>query len=220
MSGRLDAGLDEEEERHQHTGDGEEPERLHGRPADLVPVHDRVHRDHERGGHRDRARNVEASGGSKAPAAGQDDERENDDRDPDRDVHEEDPVPGERVGEDPAEQHADRAAARGDEAEHAHRLRALGGLGEERDDERERDRRDDRSAEALHRAGADQRLLRAREAAGERGGGEEHYPDDEQPPVAEEITEPAAEQQEPAEREQVGVHDPREGRLREARGPP
>ena len=115
----------------------------------------------------------------------------------------------------PAGEDADRAAARGDEAEDAHRLRALGRLGEERHDQRERDRRDDRSADALHGARADQRGLRAGETARERGGREERDADQEQPPVPEEVTEPAAEQQEPAEREQIGVHDPGEGRLRE-----
>ena len=53
-----------------------------------------------------------------------------------------------------------RAAAGGDEPEDAHRLRALRGLGEQRDDQRERDRRDDRPADALHRAGGDQKSLR------------------------------------------------------------
>ena len=59
-------------------------------------------------------------------------EREDDDGDPDGDVDEEDPVPVEDVGENAAEKDTDRAPARGDEPEDAHRLRALGGLGEER----------------------------------------------------------------------------------------
>ena len=41
-------------------------------------------------------------------------------------------------------------------------------------------------------------------------------PTDEQAPVTEQVAEPAAEQQEPAEREQVGVHHPGERGLREA----
>ena len=50
----------------------------------------------------------------------------------------------------------------------------------------------------------------------ERGGREERDPEQEQAPVAEEVAQPAAEQQEAAEREQVRVDDPRERRLGEA----
>ena len=50
----------------------------------------------------------------------------------------------------------------------------------------------------------------------ERGQREERDADQEQPPVAEEVAEPAAEQQEAAEGEQVGVHDPGERGLGEA----
>ena len=141
---------------------------------------------------------------------------EREDGDPDRDVDEEDPVPVEHVGEDPAEEDADRAAAGGDEAEHAHRLRALAGLGEQHHHQRETDRGDHRAAEPLHRARDDERALRGREAAGERGDGEERDPDQEQPPVAEQVAEAAAEQEEPAEGQQVGVHDPGERGLVEA----
>ena len=62
---------------------------------------------------------------------------------------------------------------------------------------------------------ADQHLLRGREAAGERGDREERDAEQEQAPVAEEVAQPAAEEQEAAEGEQVRVHDPRERRLGE-----
>ena len=69
----------------------------------------------------------------------------------------------ERVGEHAAEQHAERAAARDDEAEDAHRLRALARLGEELHQQRERDRGHDRAADALNRAGGDEERLRVGE---------------------------------------------------------
>ena len=56
---RLGPRLDDEERREQCAGDCEETERPRGDPADLVAVHDRVNGEHERGGHRDRARDVE-----------------------------------------------------------------------------------------------------------------------------------------------------------------
>ncbi len=92
-------------------------------------------------------------------ASGQHEPRERHDRDADWDVHEEDPVPAERVRQDPAQQHADRSAARGDESEDPHRLRPLRRLGEEGDDERESNGRDDRGGEALQGPGADQGRL-------------------------------------------------------------
>ena len=78
-------------------------------------------------------------------------------------------MPVQDVGEDPAEEHADAAAAGGDEAEDAHRLGALGRLGEQHHDQRQRDGRDHRAAEALHGPGDDERLLGGGEPAGQRG---------------------------------------------------
>ena len=125
-------------------------------------------------------------------------------------------MPVESVREDAAEKDADRAAAGGDEPEDPHRLRPLGGLGEERHHQRERNCRDDRATDALHSPGGDEHLLRPREAADSGGCGEESDPGEKQPPVPKEVAEPTAEQKEPAESEQVGVHDPRERLLREA----
>ena len=98
----------------------------------------------------------------------------------------------------------------------AHRLRALARLREEGHHQRERDGRGDGAAEALHGARGDEDPLRRREPAGERGDREEADPDQEQPAVAVEVAEPPAEEQEAAEGEQVGVHDPRERGLGEA----
>jgi hypothetical protein len=125
-------------------------------------------------------------------------------------------VPVQRVGEDAAEQHADRSAAGGDEPDHAHRLRPLGGLREERHDQRERDGGHDGGAQPLDGARADEELLRAGDAARERREREERHAEHEQAPVAEQVAEPAAEEQEAPERQEVGVHHPGERRLGEA----
>ena len=76
---------------------------------------------------------------------------ERDDGDPDREVDEEDPLPAEHVRENSAEQDPDAPAAGGDEPEDAHRLGALGRLGEEHHHQRERDGGDDRAPETLDR---------------------------------------------------------------------
>ena len=107
-----------------------------------------------------------------------------------------------------AEQHAGGAAGARDRAPHAQRAVALGALGEGRGDDRQRRRRDDRGAEALDRARGDQPRLRLGEAAGERGEREDDQAEHEHAPAAEQVGEPAAEQQEAAEGERVGVDDP------------
>ena len=117
-------------------------------------------------------------------------------------------MPVEQVGQDPAEEHADAAPARGDEAEDAHRLGALGRLGEQVHRQGESDSGDDGAAEALHGPRPDQEALRGREAAADRGDREERDADQEEPAVPEEVAEPAAEQEEAAEGEQIGVYHP------------
>jgi hypothetical protein len=125
-------------------------------------------------------------------------------------------VPVERIREDAAEEDTDGAAAGQDEPEDAHRLRPFGRLGEQGHDQRERDGGHDRAADSLDCPRRDQRLLRGREAAGERCEREQRDADQEQAARAEEITQPPAEEQETAEGEQIGVHDPRERFLGEA----
>ena len=125
-------------------------------------------------------------------------------------------MPVEHVGEDAAEKDADGAAAGGDEAEDAHRLRALGGLGEQRHHQRERDGGDDRGSETLDGPRAHQQLLRGGETADGRRDREERDPEQEQPLVPEEVAQPSAQKQETAEGDQVRVHDPGELLVREA----
>ena len=124
-------------------------------------------------------------------------------------------MPAERVGEDPAEQHADAAAAGRDEAEDTHRLRPLGRLGEQAHHQRQGHSGRDRPAESLHRPRPHEEPLRGCETARERGDGEEADPGNEQATVAEEVTQPAAEQEEAAVGEEVPVDDPGQGRLGE-----
>ena len=125
-------------------------------------------------------------------------------------------MPIERVGQQAAEQHADRPAAGHDEAEDAHGLHALGFLGEEIHDQREGDRRDDGAADPLHGPRHDKEGLRIGQAAGQRGQGEEGHTQQEQAAMAEEIAQPSAQQQKAAEGQQIGVHDPDQRGLGEA----
>ena len=137
-------------------------------------------------------------------------------RDPDRDVHEEDPVPVDGLGEHAAGEQADRRAGRRHERVDADRLRLLPRLGEHRDDHPEDHGRRHRAADALDEAGRDQHLLALGEAAQQRGDGEDAEPGEEDAAARDEVAEPAGQQQQPAEGDQVRVDDPGEAGLREA----
>ncbi len=213
---RGDARLDGDEERQQDERRAEQPERLRRRPAGVVGADDRVDREHQRGGDRDRTGDVEPHRRAFFVRAGQERDAEAEHGCTDRQVDEEDPVPVVGVREDAAEHHADRSAAGADEAVHAHRLGALVCLSEELHEQGERDRVDDRPADPLHRARGDERQLRARETARQRRAGEEDDADHEDVPVSVEVAEPAAEEEEPAAGEQVCVEDPDQRRLAEA----
>ena len=136
--------------------------------------------------------------------------------DADRHVHQEDPVPAEQPGQHAAEQHADRAAAGHDEAEEAHRLRPLAGLGEQAHDQRQGHRRHRGAAEALDRAADDQQARAGRQAAGDELRVKATTPPRKTPLVAVQVAEPARQQQEAAEGEHVGVDHPGQRGLAEA----
>ena len=128
--------------------------------------------------------------------------------DADRHVDEQHPLPAGPLGQHAAEQHAGRAAGARDRAPDAQRGVALGALLEGGGDDRQRGGRDQRGAEALHGAGDDQPQLALGEAAGQRGDREEDEARDEHAPPAEQVGQAAAEQQEAAEDQGVGVDDP------------
>jgi hypothetical protein len=96
------------------------------------------------------------------------------------------------------------------------RTNPIGRLGEHDHDQREDDNGDDRAPETLDCASRDEERLRRGKTARERGHGEDRDPDEEEAPVAVEVAETAAQEQEAAERQEVRVHDPGQGGLREA----
>ena len=134
----------------------------------------------------------------------------------DRQVDEEDPVPADRLREHATGQEPDGGAGRRDEAVDADRGRALARLGEHRHDHPEDHGRGERPADALEEARSHQHLLALGEAAEQRGAGEEREPRQEDAAAPEQVAKAAGEQQQAAERDQVGVDDPGEAGLREA----
>src|SRR5260370_1242566 len=108
-----------------------------------------------------------------------------------------------------------RNAPGADAAPEAERLIALGALREHVHHDRERRRQDDGSTEALQSAHRDQKGVGRRQPRTERCRGEESKPEHEDAPSSEQIRSTTSEQQEAAERQPVGGHNPLQVRLRE-----
>ncbi len=190
-------------------------ERLDRAPPLLLHLEDRVDEQHQAAGEQHGSGDVGALAEPDPLAALDQSQRGDAGRDADREVDEEDPVPADRLCERAAHEQADRAAGHGDERVHADRLRLLPRLGEHRHDHPEDHGRGQRAADALHEASADQHPLALRQGAQQRRRGEHGEPDQEDAALADQVADPAGQQQQSAERDQVGVHHPREVGLRE-----
>jgi hypothetical protein len=209
------AQLDRDERGEQDGRPGESQQGGGRSPADVDGVDHRI--DEQRESRRDAhgTGDVEALGAALGATLQEQSRGERRRNQADRDVDEQHPAPGQAAREDPAEQHAGRAAGARDGAPDAERAVALGAFGERGRDDRKRRRRDDRRAESLDCARDDQPRLRLGQATGQRSEREHDQPDHEHAPAAEQVGETPAEQKEAAEREGVGVHDPREVVARE-----
>lgn len=148
-------------------------------------------------------------------AAGQEAQACDEDGDADGDVDEEDPVPVQGVDDEAAQQHADGAAARRDEAEVGHRLGARARLLEEVHDEGEGDGGLDGGADALHGARCHQGGGAGRKPARQRGEREEHDAAEEEAARPVQVAHPSTQQKEAPEGEHERVDDPGEARRRE-----
>ena len=182
----------------------------------IADAEDRVDADHQRAGDQSRAGDVGACLEAEAGLVLDQARRSVGGGDADRQVDHEDPVPADRLGEDAAEQQADRAARRGDEAVDADRFRLLARLREHRHDHAQDHRRGERAADAGEEAAADQHRLVLGDGAEQRGGDEDRETDQEHLALAEQVAKPAGQQQQAAEGDQVGVDDPGQAALGEA----
>ena len=181
-------------------------------PAVVLRLDDHIDQQREPTGDRDGAEHVGAALLDLGAAARYEAHREEHGGEADRHIDEEDPRPGEGLREDAAEQQADGGAAGGEPGPQAQRLALVVAVGERRVDDRQRRRGDERRPDPLQRARADQHPGGAREAVDQRRDGEDRHADEEQPPAPEQVRQPAAEQQEAAEGERVGVDHPLEVR--------
>src|SRR5581483_11126578 len=209
------AGLDPDERDDQRRRGRQQADGHAVAPAVLAGAADRVDEDHQAGGDRRGAGDVEVTVLQSRSALGEQPRGQAEDDRADRQVDEEDPGPAQVRGEHSAEQDADRAAASRSSAPDAEGDVALASLAEGRDDDRQRRRREQRAAEPLQPAGDDQRSLGPREPREQRAEREDDHADDEETTPTEQVREPAAEQQRAAEQDRVRGDHPLQARLRE-----
>ncbi len=205
--GVLGAAAVEDEAQQQDAAGDHRGEHGGAGPAVGLGVDQAVDDAEEAAADEERAGDVEA--GARGVGLGEAQAGEREQRDAERDVQPEDPVPGDVLGEAAADERAagdgeavDRAP---DAVGHAAPLGGDGG-GEEGEGQRHRDR----GADALDGAGGDQAVDAGGERGGGRGGGEYRHADDEEPAPAEAVAEGGAEHEEDGEGEGVGVHRPLE----------
>jgi hypothetical protein len=173
-----------------------------------VRVHDGDDREHHAAHEQHRARRVGTLAQPRAALDVQHAAAGEHRRDADRDVDEEDPAPVDEVRDDAPEEQADRRARGADERVDADRPGLQAGIVEERDDHAERDRCGERAAGALQEARSDEPGRRLRDAAQRRGEHEDTQPAEQDAAAADEIADAAGQQQQAAERGEVGVHNP------------
>ena len=139
-------------------------ERVSRCPAVLLDLDDGVDRQHQPRGDQERPDDVGSGAEAETAVGGQHGHGDGEGREPDRQVDEEDPVPAEGVGEDPAEDLADRRTGRTGEAEHGYGAGAFPGLGEECHEDAQADGGRHRAADALQEPGGDEQRGRGGEA--------------------------------------------------------
>ncbi len=207
--------LPEGESGEQDDRRGEDPDRLPREPLPLSALRDAEHEEHEPRRDERCARDVVALS-VRVPALREQDRGERETGDADGDVDEEDPLPGEEVGEDPAHEDAGRGAEAADRPPGAERDVALFPLTEGRGQDRERRGGDRGRAQPLERPGRDQRLVTPCEPAEQRADREDDEAAHEDASAPEDVGEPAAEQEEPSEDQGIGADHPLQVFLREA----
>ncbi len=184
------------------------PEHAEGAPAEPVGGDDPVGEGGHPEGDQHGPREVEVTVLDLAPSFGHEAAAEEHDREPDRDVDDEDRRPAERLGEDPAEQDPGGRADGADRAPGTQRAVARRALVKGGRDDRQGGGGEDRSADPLQRAGGDQGAGGGRDRAEQGGAREDQRAGVEHASAAEEIRGAPAEQQETREGEGVSVQDP------------
>ena len=180
--------------------------RLGGRPTGALALGDREDDRAETRGGEHGAAEVETLPARLQSVGGDDLQRGDRECGCDGEIDVEDRPPVE-LGQDAADEHADRSTSAADRAPGGERLRPLGAL-EGGHDDREGSRGEHRCAETLARPSGEQGTGAARHGRGERGHGEDAEPGQEHPAPPEQVGCAAAEEQQAAEDERVARDRP------------
>ena len=176
------AALDPQERSDQRSRDDEARDRTSRRPAPAVGIHQREHQRKRSERDRDRALDVISPLRSRLRSALRNDPRcQRQHRGADRHVHEEHPAPAEHVHDHAAEEQADGSTSARDRSPHRERVIAPRPLGERRQDDRKRGRRQHGPAQPLKTPGHEQRALGLRDPTHERCAREHRDADHEHP---------------------------------------
>ena len=203
-----EARLERDEGRQERDCGAAEPDRVRRGPAVVRRRDDVIDAEHQRGGDQNGARDVHAVAQTQSLVLFDQPGAEDHRGDADRHVDEEDPVPVDPLGQEPAGEQTQRAAARDDQREDAHRLRALRRLLKLRDDDGDDHARGQRATEALQEAADDQVVRALGEPGPDRRDGEEEDPGQEDLAAPDQVTQPSRHQEEAPVGDQVGVDDP------------
>ena len=191
-----------------------EPDRLGRGPACAGALRDRVDDRAEACRCEERAAQIHPAP-TRLLGVGRDDlERGDRERDCDREVDEEDHPPVGELGEEPADEHADRRTCAADRAPGGERLRLRVPVEAGRDD-RERGGGEHRRSQALPCTCCEQRSRGSRERGGDRRHGEDAEAGQEQAAASEQVGGAAAEEEEAAEDERVARDRPADLRTAE-----
>ena len=188
-----------------------EPDRLGRAPAGLIGLADRVDERGEAGGAEQGAGDVEATPARLGDIARDDLQCGDGEADRDGDVDVEDEAPVADLGEDAADEDADRSTGSADRTPGRERLRALLALEGSRDD-RECGRREHCGSEPLAGPCCEQCRGGARQGGGDRRDGEHSQAGQEHALAADQVGQSAAEEEQAAEDERVARDRPADRR--------
>jgi hypothetical protein len=157
-------------------------------------LHKAVHSEHARRGHEQPAADIDAVAHPEAVVVVNQGQGDDGGGDTERQVDEEDPMPAERLGQDPTNEQTDSTPGGTDEGVDAHRFGPLEGLGVEVDEDPEDHGAFDGRADALDEAGGGEQEGTVRQSAQHRRHGEEDHAGDEDLLASHQIAEPAGHQ--------------------------
>ena len=189
---------------------GECPERLGRAPAPTGALHQGKDHQDESGSQCDGAWKVESPVLVLSKGVCEEEEAREHDDSANRDIHVEDPLPAELLGEDAAEQDTECAARTGDRPPNTQGRVPLPTLNERHGQDGKGSGRQKRGPQPLYGTGSHQPAARCRQSTEERGRGEDDHARHEDPAPSQLVGHPPAEHEKTTEEKCVGIQHPQQ----------